>query len=269
MQGRRYGILDGVRGFTVLSMVLYHACWDLVHLAGRPWDWFQGTGAYVWQQSICWVFIFLAGLCFNLGRRHVRRGLELLSLGAIIMGLTWLCLPQDAIFFGILFFLGAATLITVCLKPLLVKLPAVPGLGLSALLFVVLRNVNSGTLGFETWQWLPLPAAWYELGYAGSFLGFTAAGFRSADYFPLLPWLFLYLTGYFAGRNWLAPQSGSVLGDTVTSDGAGNGSTAARAAEAEISPAWCRSLQLAGRHALGIYLVHQPLLLVLLWLLGS
>jgi uncharacterized membrane protein len=145
MQGRRYGILDGVRGFTVLSMVLYHACWDLVHLAGRPWDWFQGTGAYVWQQSICWVFIFLAGLCFNLGRRHVRRGLELLSLGAVITGLTWLCLPRDAIFFGILFFLGAATLITVCLKPLLVKLPAVPGLGLSALLFVVLRNVNSGT----------------------------------------------------------------------------------------------------------------------------
>ena len=267
MQGQRYQILDSVRGFTVLSMVLYHACWDLVHLTGRSWGWFQTAGAYVWQQSICWVFIFLAGLCFNLGRRHVRRGLKLLLLGSAITAVTLFFLPQDPIIFGILFFLGAATLLTSCLAPLLLKIPAAAGLGVSAFLFAVLRNVNDGALGFAAWHWLPVPAAWYELGSAGAFLGFTPAGFRSADYFSLLPWFFLYLAGYFTGRIWLEQQREEVCAEAKV--GVERQLAGGRAAAGSTGSVCCRSLQFLGRHALAVYISHQPILLAGLWLLGS
>ena len=36
---RRSGTLDSLRGLTLVSMMAYHACWDLVYLYGMPWDW--------------------------------------------------------------------------------------------------------------------------------------------------------------------------------------------------------------------------------------
>lgn len=254
MQGQRYGILDGVRGLTVLSMVLYHACWDLVYLAGHPWPWFHSVWAYLWQQSICWTFILVAGFCFHLGKNPVRRGVELLLLGTMITTVTLLFLPQDAIIFGILFFLGVATLLTRVLEPLVCRIPAVPGLAGSSFLFLLLRNVNRGFLGFEGWHWLPVPAAWYEGGLVGTFLGFQGANFHSADYFSLLPWWCLYLAGYFAGQLWEQLQAGKNFTGTTAGGRAVYG--------------WhgCKFL---GRHALGIYLLHQPLLVLLLWLAGK
>ena len=38
----RYRLLDTLRGFSLVSMILYHICWDLVHMYG--FDWF---GAHV------------------------------------------------------------------------------------------------------------------------------------------------------------------------------------------------------------------------------
>jgi uncharacterized membrane protein len=254
MQEHRYGILDAVRGLTVLSMVLYHACWDLVYLEGHAWSWFHATGAYLWQQSICWTFILVAGFCFHLGKNQVRRGLKLLLLGTGITLVTLLLLPQDAIIFGILFFLGAATLLNRMLLPLWGRVPVQLGLAGSGLLFVLLRNVNRGCLGFEGWHWLPLPAAWYKGGLAGAFLGFQGADFHSADYFSLLPWFCLYLAGYFAGLLWEQRPAGQVLTGTGTG--------------AQSLWIW-RGCKFLGRHALGAYILHQPLLLALLWLMGS
>jgi len=34
MKSNRYGILDAVRGFSIISMVLFHAAWDLVYIYG-------------------------------------------------------------------------------------------------------------------------------------------------------------------------------------------------------------------------------------------
>lgn len=54
---RRSGTLDSLRGLTLVSMMAYHACWDLVYLYGMPWDWYRSFWAYAWQQSICCTFI--------------------------------------------------------------------------------------------------------------------------------------------------------------------------------------------------------------------
>ena len=57
----RYAGLDTLRGVTLVSMMAYHACWDLVYIFGMDWDWYGSFGAYLWQQSICWTFILLSG----------------------------------------------------------------------------------------------------------------------------------------------------------------------------------------------------------------
>lgn len=73
---RRSGTLDSLRGLTLVSMIAYHACWDLVYLYGMPWDWYRSFWAYAWQQSICCTFILLSGYCWQMGRHPLRRGLD-------------------------------------------------------------------------------------------------------------------------------------------------------------------------------------------------
>ena len=56
----RYALLDELRGLDLVSMMLYHACWDLVFLFGVEMKWYAATPGHLWQQSICWVFILLS-----------------------------------------------------------------------------------------------------------------------------------------------------------------------------------------------------------------
>ncbi|MBO6265369.1 MAG: DUF1624 domain-containing protein [Acidaminococcaceae bacterium] len=37
----RYQLLDTLRGFSLVSMILFHACWDLVYLFGYDWPWYK------------------------------------------------------------------------------------------------------------------------------------------------------------------------------------------------------------------------------------
>ena len=50
----RYALLDELRGLDLVSMMLYHGCWDLVNLFGIQADWYYGLPGHLWQQSICW-----------------------------------------------------------------------------------------------------------------------------------------------------------------------------------------------------------------------
>lgn len=46
---RRMEFLDSWRGSVIISMILYHACWDLVWIFGISWQWFTGISAWIWQ----------------------------------------------------------------------------------------------------------------------------------------------------------------------------------------------------------------------------
>lgn len=77
-------------------------------------------------------------------------------------------------------------------------------------------------------------------------LGLTPVGFRSMDYFPLFPYLGPYLMGIWLYRRMYEPRDNrSLLPEWP----------------------WTRPLQFLGRHSLPIYILHQPLLIVLLILL--
>ncbi|MHA5220614.1 heparan-alpha-glucosaminide N-acetyltransferase domain-containing protein [Dysosmobacter sp. Phy] len=231
----RYALPDTLRGLTLLSMIAYHGCWDMVYILGADWPWYQSSGAYLWQQSICWTFILLSGFSFSLGRRHWRRGRLVFGCGAVVTAVTLVVMPGQEIWFGVLTLLGSCMLLGALLERPLGRVPAGAGLVLSAALFVLTRSVNRGYLGFEGLRLAALPGELYR-NMATAYLGFPFPGFRSTDYFSLVPWLFLFLTGYFLFR-----LTGKHL-----------------AAAPDLGR--CAPLEALGRRSLLVYMLHQPVL---------
>lgn len=243
----RLRALDLLRGLNLLSMIAYHAAYDLVYLYGADLPGYQGLPGYLWQQSICWLFIFLSGFCFCLGRFHggrrIRRGLLLSACGLVITAVTLLVMPQSRVIMGVLSFFGLAVLITIPLYPLFCRLPASAGLAVCLLLFFCTRDVSSGYLGFESLRLCALPKLLYQ-GVLPMILGFPWPGFFSTDYFPLLPWIFLFWSGFFTFR---------LL----------SGKRGVRKWPELFTRRLCAPLEFIGRHTLPIYMLHQPALMAL------
>ena len=231
----RYRLLDELRGLDLISMMLYHGMWDVVFLFGVTQKWYTGLPGFVWQQSICWVFLLLSGFCLPLGHHPFRRGAVVFGAGALVTAVTLLFLPEDVVWFGVLTLLGSSMLLTAALDPLFRRVPPSAGVAVSALLFWVTYPTMNGFWNLPGRR-LALPQALYA-GYPTAYLGFMPKSFFSTDYFPLLPWLFLFWVGYFlhhlVGRGRLAPLRRSV----------------------------CPPLGWMGRHSLVLYLLHQPVIL--------
>lgn len=232
-----YGLLDTVRGVCILSMVAYHGMYDLVDIFGLPSAWYTGLPGYIWQQSICWTFILLSGMCWQLSRHHVKRGLLLVGCGAAISLITWLAMPSQRILYGVLNLLGLSALLLIPLDKLFRKVPAWAGLGGALLLFALTKNVSRGSLGFEGLVLCQLPS-WLYVTDLLAVAGFPSPTFWSTDYFPLLPWFFLFCAGYFL---WGLLSQSEWAKERLASG--------------------VRPLSFLGRHSLVIYLAHQPVLM--------
>lgn len=241
---RRLHLLDAFRGFLMINMIAYHGMWDLVYLFGVKAGWYAGTPKYLWQQFICWSFILLSGFCWSFSRNHLRRGLLVFGGGAVISLVTCILMPENRILFGVLTCIGSCMILLIPLEKVIKKVPALPGLAVSFGLFFLLRNAHRGNLGFESLVLMPLPE-WLYRNNLTAYLGFPQPGFFSTDYFPLLPWIFLFLTGFFLHK--LMDN----LGLTQKLFSAGN-----------VPP-----LNWIGRHSLPVYMLHQPVLygLGMLW----
>ena len=229
---KRYQVIDGIRGFAILNMVAYHAMWDIVYILGRKADWYIGAPGIIWQRLICFTFILLSGFCCYMGSRPLRRGAAIFGLGALVTAVTLILMPQNRVIFGVLTFLGSAMLIAAVLKKWVEKVP--PAFGI-ALCLALLAFTWRAELGFMFN--MPVPAALYSNIFT-AYLGFPPTDFFSTDYYPLLPWIFLFFAGVFIYRM----AEGRMPGFLERS--------------------LCPPLEWAGRHSLIIYLVHQPLIML-------
>ena len=241
VQGR-LALVDALRGFTLLNMLAFHLIYDLSALFGVPIDWFWQTPGRLWQKLIAGSFIFLSGFSIPFSRSGLRKGVLLLGCGMLLSLATWLVMPSQLIRFGVLHFLGAAALIWTAARPLFERVPPPALLAAGVLLFLFTGTTQQGFWGFGGQPLVALPQALY----AGRWLfplGFPGPGFYSADYFPLLPWFFLFLAGSAAHR--IALASG-------------------RAVFLLRHP--LPLLSALGRHTLIVYLLHQPVLYGLCWL---
>lgn len=238
----RFFLIDGIRGIAVLNMVFYHLLWDLVYILGLRLPWFHSAAAQLWQQAICHSFILISGFCFYLSKNSLKNALVLLVFGSAVTVVTLLFSPSSAIYFGVLFFLGAATLIAIPLRPLLLKMHSLLGGGLALILFVLTKSINSRSLLFGA---IRLPSFVYK-NMLTAFLGFPPRSFFSSDYFSLLPWFFLFLLGFFVAKGLL---------------GRGN--------PPKFLYFRLGFFEWLGRYSLIIYMLHQPLLYGLSLLIGG
>lgn len=243
-KSRRITLLDALRGLAVLNMVVYHGVYDWVYVFGKSAAWFTGTqNAYVWEQCIAWTFILLSGAVSGYSKRPYRRAAVLAGCALLLTVVTVVAMPSERILFGVLHFLAAAGFITALAAPLLDRVPAGVGAAVCFALFLLTKQLPWGFLGVGDWRLLALPAALYQASWTFP-LGLIGPGFYSADYFPLLPWLLLFWTGRLLWRwgrqkGWEQP-----LGRV----------------RAPAALCWL------GRQSLWVYLLHQPLLLAVLWL---
>lgn len=233
----RYVFLDTLRGLTMLSMILYHFLWDLVYIAGIDLPWYRGEGAYIWQQSICQTFIILSGFCWSFGKKPLRRGLIVFWGGGLITLVTMLLMPQNQVLFGVLTFIGSAMLLMIPLNKLLKKAtnPVAITLlmGLFIALFILFKHVSEGTVAG-----IALPDFLYSNLFT-AYLGFPPTSFYSTDYFALLPWFFLFVTGYLFHK--LCDRCDWLKASFLRKD-------------------FLPPFTFIGRHSLLIYMLHQPVL---------
>lgn len=232
----RLHLLDTIRGITVISMVFYHAIWNLTYFYNVSIPWFKSEFGAFWQHSICCTFIFLSGFCRSLGYKHLKRGLLVFGGGLIVTAVSFFVVPDYPIIFGILTFLGTAMLLLIPLEKWLLKIPSAVGTIASFLLFLLFKNCNWGFLGFGSLNLVEIPNFFYS-NFFTAFLGFPQTDFVSSDYFSLFPWLFLFICGFYFCQMFKANNLLNHL---------------------KSKPIFL--LGFFGKHSFIIYLVHQPIL---------
>lgn len=237
MNHKRYELLDTIRGIVLVSMIIYHACWNLVYIYGMDWGWYRSKGAYLWQQSICWTFLLLSGFCFSLGKRHLKSGLMVFGGGMLVTVVTLIFMPENRVIFGVLTCIGSCVLLLNFTQNIWKKIPDRIGLGSMFFLFLFTKNINNGYLGIGESVILRLPGKWFR-NYVTTYLGFPHKGFYSTDYFSIFPWLFLFMTGFYLYR--LLEKQGILENELL---------------KQKISP-----FAFLGRQSLLIYLLHQPII---------
>ena len=233
--GRRIAWLDILRGAALLAMASYHFLWDLSDF-GYLEPGFPSTGwPKLYARSIASTFIFLAGFSLMLahgrtlrwGRYWTRMG-KIVLAAALVSIASYFAIPQGLIFFGILHAIAAMSLVG------LVFLRAPPWITAAAAVLTVIAPFYLKSDAFnDPWFW---------------WIGLSTRTRTSFDYVPLLPWLCPFLLGMVAAR------LGAVQ-NLLRRNNSGD----------ERQNRFHGGLAFLGRHSLVVYLVHQPVLISLLF----
>lgn len=243
----RYLVIDWLRGLAIVCMIAYRTVWDFVTLwetdFSDPWHraLFEPTVAWI-PQYIGFTFIFIAGMSFTLGSRHLVKGLQLIAWSTVISLITWFAIPENPVRFGVLNLLGCGMIVLWTLDRVLPERASTLGFVVSLALYAFFFDAQRGTI----WG-IDLPDALYRNDVT-AFFGFPPSDFISSDYYPLIPYVFVMIAGYCTFNVLARANRLAILSVDYTS-------------------ALGRALRWMGRHSLVIYLLHQPIIFGTLYLL--
>ena len=242
---KRVWELDFIRGLAVLGMVFIHmnyalnAYFDINILAGVP-D-FEKIVLLVKEYGGI-LFIFISGICCCFSRNNLKRGLQLFFFAMLVTYATTMYEqymdPNNR--YTILF--GVLHCLSLCMMTghFLLKLPQKNYITNIAYAILGILLVAAGILLAN--NNISIPAICGYLVYPW---------FVSSDYFPLLPYLGWFVLGIAAGNSFY--KKGKAL---LPFENAGKFPL--------IAP-FC----FIGRHSLIIYLLHQPVIFGIMFLLQS
>lgn len=221
-QGRIWE-LDFLRGTALILMVYFHVIVDLKDMYNMNLSYLSGVNYYIGKISAI-LFMLLAGISSSLSRSNVKRGIRVFAIALVISLVTHLYGPEFGIKFGILHFLGICMLLYPLMARIHKYLLIVIGTGIILLGNVFLRITPSTNILFP--------------------LGIYNASFSSADYYPLVPWMGVFIYGI-------------VLGKLLYSR------------KRSLFPFEYRDniINMTGRNTLLIYVIHQPVILLVLYIL--
>jgi uncharacterized membrane protein len=230
----RWQLLDLMRGVAILAMVTFHVAWDLYYFGYSGVDVTQVIGWVVFQKGILSSFLLLVGMGLVLGhgdgirwRPFWRRWGFLVAAALLTTAGTYWMFPDYFVFFGVLH--------------------AIALFSLMALPFLRLRWWLTGIIGAG---WIAANFLWNDPVFEGRWLawiGFWPTSPPTSDVVPVFPWFGVVLLG----MGLMQLLLGSPLAAWMRSW---------RSAVPLV-----RGLAVLGRWALPFYLVHQPVLIGLLY----
>jgi len=247
IERKRFWEIDALRGVAIVMMVTYHLLWDLWAFRVTP-DIVLYAGFWKYfQRSCAALFLILVGISLTISyhrameaggpkglyKKFLLRGAFVFSLGMAITIVLWAVRKFTGLSlhveFGILHLIGFS---------IAVAYPFIRYQWINLILWAVffVAGYFIQTVHVDT-VWL----VW---------LGLTPTGYAPVDFFPVIPYFGVVLLGIF-------------LGNTLYPAGT----------RAFLLPDWStelpvRFLDTLGKHSLLIYMVHQPILLALLAILG-
>ncbi len=238
----RFSEIDQMRGLAVIMMVLYHVLFDVYFFNIYPVDVTSGFWK-IFAMVTASLFLLLVGVSFTIsaaraevamdGRslflKFLKRGIFILLIAALITVVTWWYLREGYIIFGILHLIG----ISIIIAPFFFHRRLLSLFG--GLLFIVVGILLQTVRG----PFFLLP------------LGIYPESFFSVDYTPIFPWFGLVLLGIYLGEL-LYPggKRSDILQKFLN-----------RIKFPELPG---KTSAFLGRHSLAIYILHQPVIILLL-----
>jgi len=238
---KRFWEIDFLRGLAIVMMIIFHFFYDLNYFGGYTFNLHSGFW-WGFARATATIFIILVGISLTLsysramqkrtgklGRKYLKRGLKIFSWGLIITVITWVFLRGGFIVFGVLHLIGISIILAYpFIKHRYRNL-------LLGIIFIII-GLYLGSFFFD-FYWL-------------FWLGLMPGGFYTLDYFPIFPWFGVVLVGLFLGNSLYQ-----------------NYKRRFRLRDLSGSPLM-RLFCFLGKHSLLIYLIHQPILIILLYLFG-
>ncbi len=230
----RWQLLDLMRGVAILAMVTFHVAWDLYYFGYSGVDVTEVLGWVVFQKAILSSFLLLVGMGLVLGhgqgvrwRRFWRRWAFLVVAALLTTAGTYWMFPDYFVFFGVLHAIALFSLL--------------------ALPFLPLRWWITALIGVA---WIAANFAWNDPVFEQrtlAWIGFWPTSPPTSDVVPVFPWFGVVLLGVALMR-------------VILASGWGAGISSWRSEASAV-----RGLAWLGRWSLPFYLVHQPVIIGLLY----
>jgi len=233
---KRFPELDLLRTVAILCMVVFHGAYDLAVFYDRDIPVFD-TGWMLFARATACLFLLLVGVSFAISASRKET-------------IAHLWKRQHNRFLILAAAAALISIVTYAADPeTFVRFGILHLIALSMLLLPLCRRLKEASilLGLAVLflgQWThPTDSPTPTLSLV---LGFPPPNFTTIDYFPFLPWLGVILIGYGLGHFLYVRRTGwrPMILDRIPA-----------------AATW------PGRHSLGIYLVHQPVILGFLYFL--